>query len=91
MPAIILLIDDRALPIAQINFAMEVAKVAKHTVLVLVQGRPRTFQPLLPHVEAILYAYLPGPAGGPAIANIIFGLVNPYVFFATMRMNGDAH
>jgi hypothetical protein len=46
-------------------------------ILVLSQGRPRLFTQLIPQVDAILYTYLSGPYGGPALANIIFGRTNP--------------
>lgn len=50
----------------------------KHVVLVLVEGRPRTFDILdLSRVRAVLLAFLPGPQGGEAIAEIIFGDINP--------------
>ncbi|CAN0429837.1 unnamed protein product, partial [Ectocarpus sp. 13 AM-2016] len=28
-------------------------------------------------VDAVLHAYLPGPAGGQAVAEVLFGSVNP--------------
>jgi hypothetical protein len=62
-----------------LDFVTELKKAAKKIILVLVQGRPRTFARLIPLVDAILYAYLPGPYGGPAVANIVFGKTNPYV------------
>lgn len=72
--------NDRDLPKSQLDFASAVAAVSKKIILVLVQGRPRTFRTLIPQVDAILYAYLPGPYGGPAIANVIFGHTNPFVY-----------
>lgn len=50
---------------------------AKKLIVVLSQGRPRLFKELIPSADAILYTYLSGPYGGPALANIIFGRTNP--------------
>lgn len=46
-------------------------------ILVLLQGRPRYFTNAIDAADAILYGYLPGPEGGPGIANLIFGEANP--------------
>ena len=50
----------------------------KHVVLVLVEGRPRLLDVIdLTRLRAVVYAGLPGPEGGQAVADVIFGLVNP--------------
>jgi beta-glucosidase len=46
-------------------------------VLVLVQGRPWSISWEKENIPAILEAWYPGEKGGTAIANILFGQVNP--------------
>jgi beta-glucosidase len=46
-------------------------------VLVLVNGRPLTIPWAAEHVPAILEAWQPGSEGGHAVADILFGDVNP--------------
>ena len=40
-------------------------------------GRPLTVERDLPNCGAMLYAFHPGTMGGPALANLLFGDVNP--------------
>ncbi len=47
------------------------------TVVVLINGRPLTIGWIAEHVPAILEAWLPGTEGGNAIADVLFGDVNP--------------
>lgn len=49
----------------------------KPVVLVMIQGRPLDLSWADAHVPAILNAWYPGSQGGGAIADIIFGDVNP--------------
>ncbi|XXT21466.1 glycoside hydrolase family 3 C-terminal domain-containing protein [Sorangium sp. So ce429] len=53
-----------------------VASKAKRTVVVLETGGPVTM-PWLDHVHAVLEAWYPGVRGGQAIADLLFGDVNP--------------
>lgn len=54
-----------------------VCATGKPVVLVLVQGRPWSIDWEKDHVPAILEAWFPGEQGGSAIADILFGYVNP--------------
>jgi beta-glucosidase len=47
------------------------------TVVVLVNGRPLATRWLVQHVPALVEAWLPGEKGGQAVAEVLFGDVNP--------------
>lgn len=49
----------------------------KPVVLVLLNGRPLDVRWATDHVSAILEAWYPGSAGGDAVADVLFGDVNP--------------
>ena len=49
----------------------------KPVVATVMAGRPLTIERDLPNCNAILYAFHPGTMGGPALANLLFGDVNP--------------
>lgn len=70
-------IHDLTLPEAQLDLAAAIQKTGTPVVLVLVEGRPRIITPIVDDSEAILMAYLPGPEGGLAVADILFGDFNP--------------
>jgi beta-glucosidase len=55
----------------------EIAATGKPIVLVIMAGRPLTLLPVLDKVDAILYAWHPGTMGGPAIADLLFGVEVP--------------
>ncbi|WP_419701686.1 glycoside hydrolase family 3 N-terminal domain-containing protein [Mucilaginibacter sp. NFX135] len=52
-------------------------KTGKPVILVLVHGRPWSISWEKEHIPAILEAWYPGEKGGAAVANILFGKVNP--------------
>jgi beta-glucosidase len=70
-------IDDLTLDAAQLRLVTELAKTGKPVVTVLAQGRPRVIRQIVPLSSAIVMAYLPGLEGGRAVADILFGDVNP--------------
>lgn len=70
-------IDDLTLPEAQLELVRKVAAANKPVVLVLLEGRPRIIRPVVDKASAIIMGYLPGMEGGTAIADVLFGDVNP--------------
>ena len=65
------------LPGRQMDLVKEVARVGKPTIVVLVNGRPPTIGWIADNVPAILEAWMSGTESGNAIADILFGDVNP--------------
>ncbi len=65
-----------SLPDHQDALVAAVAAANPNTIVVLENGGPVNM-PWAPHVKAILESWYPGIAGGQAIANILFGRVNP--------------
>ena len=53
------------------------SKTGIKIVLVLVEGRPKIISEIEPLADAIIQCYLPGDQGGRALADIIFGKINP--------------
>ncbi|ETY75723.1 beta-glucosidase BglX [Lactiplantibacillus fabifermentans] len=65
------------LPAHQVALIKRVAKFGKPIVLVTISGRPLVLTDVATSANAILQAWFPGTEGGHAIADIIFGDVNP--------------
>ena len=65
------------LPSLQDELINAVAKANKNTVVVLNAGGNVNMQPWLKNVKGLLHAWFPGQEGGTAIAEILFGKVNP--------------
>ena len=63
-------------PIDQDALVAAVAAANPHTIVVMENGGPQVM-PWLSSVSAVLEAWFPGQMGGPAIANLLFGAVNP--------------
>jgi beta-glucosidase len=57
-------------------FIAAVAAKAKRVVVVLENGSP-VLMPWIDNVHAVLEAWYPGAQGGQAIADLLFGDVNP--------------
>jgi len=65
------------LPGQQKDLLQAVCALGKPVVLVLVNGRPYSLSWEEQHVNAIVEAWLPGEEGAAAIADVLFGKVNP--------------
>jgi len=65
------------LPGHQRQLIEAVASCGKPLVLVIMAGRPLTIDDVLSKADAILYSWHPGTMGGPAIADLLFGLESP--------------
>lgn len=70
-------LEDLYLSDNQQQLVQIAAATSKPVILVMVQGRPRVISKIEPLAKGILNAYLPGNFGGEAIANILYGNVNP--------------
>ncbi|HDR05701.1 MAG TPA: beta-glucosidase [Candidatus Marinimicrobia bacterium] len=70
-------INDLSLPDVQYELFKALAATGKPIVMVLIEGRPRIVRPIEEKANAILMAYLPGMEGAIAIADVLFGDVNP--------------
>ena len=70
-------LSDLYLSDLQTEFARKIAAVGKPVILVLNEGRPRIVSKIEPQLSAIIQSYLPGNYGGDALADIIYGDVNP--------------
>jgi beta-glucosidase len=65
------------LPAEQVELIREVAATAVRTVVVLANGGIVSLEEWHDDVDAILEGFLLGQAGGGAIADVLFGVVNP--------------
>src|SRR5919202_559035 len=70
-------ITDLTIGEPQIKLAEALKATGKPIVLVLVEGRPRIINRIVDGANAILMAYNPSNEGGTAIADVLFGDVNP--------------
>ncbi|GAO30588.1 beta-glucosidase [Geofilum rubicundum JCM 15548] len=70
-------LHDLTLSENQLALAQALARTRKPMILVLNQGRPRIIRSIEPLMKGVINAYLPGNYGGLAVADVLFGDVNP--------------
>jgi len=70
-------ISDLTLGAPQLKLAEAIEATGKPVVIVLAEGRPRIINRIVDSAGAILMAYNPGNEGGQAIADALFGDINP--------------
>lgn len=68
---------DITLPGRQEDLIRELSATGKPVILVVMAGRPITFENILQYTDAILMAWHPGTMAGPALYDLIFGLESP--------------
>ncbi len=68
---------DINLPGDQAELVRRIRKTGKPVIAVILAGRPLTLTNIVDQVDAILYAWHPGTMGGPAIADLLFGIESP--------------
>ena len=65
------------LPGDQLKLVQQIAATGKPYVVVLMNGRPLTIPWLADNAPALLEAWYPGTDGGDAVADALFGKINP--------------
>ena len=68
---------DISLPGDQAELVRRIRATGKPVVAVILAGRPLTLTNIVDQVDAILFAWHPGTMGGPAIADLLFGIESP--------------
>ena len=68
---------DISLPGAQAELVRRIRESGKPVIAVIQAGRPLTLSNIVDDVDAILFAWHPGTMGGPAIADLLFGIESP--------------
>jgi beta-glucosidase len=68
---------DIGLPGNQAELLAALRSAGKPVIAVIMAGRPLTLANVLDHVDALLFAWHPGTMGGPAVADVLFGVESP--------------
>lgn len=68
---------DINLPGSQAELVRTLKETGQPVIAVILAGRPLTLANILDHVDALLFAWHPGTMGGPAIADLLFGVESP--------------
>ena len=65
------------LPPSQMKLLKAIAQVNSNLILVVFSGRPLILTEACAYAKAVLFAWMPGTQGGPAVANVLYGCSNP--------------
>ena len=65
------------IPAAQEELVAELARLGKPMVTVVIAGRAYCIEDIENASNALLYAFYPGPMGGKAVAEMLYGTTNP--------------
>jgi beta-glucosidase len=68
---------DISLPGDQAILVRRIRETGKPVIAVILAGRPLTLTNIVDEVDAMLFAWHPGAMGGPAIADLLFGVESP--------------
>jgi beta-glucosidase len=68
---------DIGLPGDQVELVRRVSATGTPLIAVIMAGRPLTLADIVNEVHAMLFAWHPGTMGGPAIADLLFGIDSP--------------
>ena len=69
--------EEIGLPPAQVEFVKKLVYAGARVILVLCGGSPIALGDLEDMVEAVVFVWYPGQAGGQALADVLFGDVSP--------------
>ena len=61
------------IPAAQEELILELSKLGKPLVVLLIAGRPYCIEEIEKVSDAVLYSFYPGPMGGKALADLVYG------------------
>jgi beta-xylosidase len=70
-------VEDLRLPGVQAEFIAQLLAVGTPVVVAVVSGRPYALGDIAPHAAGLVQAFMPGEEGGPALAGILSGRVQP--------------
>ncbi|MEC3884874.1 glycoside hydrolase family 3 N-terminal domain-containing protein [Halobacillus sp. HZG1] len=68
---------DIRIPEVQLELLKKIKSVGKPVTAVLFNGRPLDLREVIENADAVIEAWYPGTEGGNALADILFGEVNP--------------